>query len=140
MKKNNRPQFFIGVNPIVVKNNKLLLGKRKNIFGDNTWGLPGGHLEYGENVIKCAERELREETNLICKNFMINSIISQIQDGERHYLQIVVEALEVKGEIKVMEPDKCLELKWFLLNKLPKNIFKYHKEQIKNFLKTKKLK
>lgn len=138
MKKEKRDQFHVGVNPLVVRKGKLLLGRRKNVFGDNTWGLPGGHLEAGESIEKCAERELYEETGMKCKTFIINNIVSQIIDKHKYYIQIGVEALNVRGEPKIMEPDKCYELKWFDLNKLPKNVLKWHKEQIKIFLKNKK--
>jgi len=139
-KEDKKIQFFIGVNPLVVRNKKLLLGHRKNVYGDDTWGLPGGHLEFGESIEKCAERELFEETGMKCKNFVVNNIISQFQENEKCYLQIGVEAKNIKGEPKNKESHKCYELKWFDFNKLPKNILKNHREQIKNFLKDKKLK
>lgn len=140
IKKDERIQFFIGVNPLVVKNGKLLLGLRKNVFGHNTWGLPGGHLEANESIEKCAERELKEETGIRCKIFVINNIVNQIQDNGKYRLQIGVEAINFKGKPKVLEPEKCYELKWFEFKKLPKNVVKEHKEQIKLFLKSKKLK
>ncbi|MFZ2072198.1 MAG: NUDIX domain-containing protein [Minisyncoccia bacterium] len=141
MKKDKKhEQFFIGVNPLITKKSKLLLGRRKDVFGDNTWGLPGGHLEFNETIEKCAERELLEETNMKCKTFFINNIVSQFQKNGKYYLQIGVETKNVKGEPKNMEPHKCHELKWFDFNKLPKNIFKNHQEQIRNFLKSKNLK
>ncbi|MFA6586176.1 MAG: NUDIX domain-containing protein [Candidatus Paceibacterota bacterium] len=139
-KKEKRIQFFIGVNPLVARKNKLLLGKRKNVFGDNTWGLPGGHLEFNETIEKCAERELFEETNIRCKTFIISNIISQFREDDKYYLQIGVEAKNIKGSPIIMEPHKCHELKWFDFDKLPKNIFRYHKKQIQVFLKNKKLK
>jgi 8-oxo-dGTP diphosphatase len=139
-KEEKKIQFFIGVNPLVVKNRKLLLGRRKNIFGDNTWGLPGGHLEFGESIEKCAERELFEETKIKCKNFIVNNVVSHFQEDGKCYLQIGVEAKKIKGEPENMEPHKCHELKWFDFDKLPKNILKNHREQIKIFLKNKKLK
>ena len=73
-----------------------------------------------------------------CKIFILNNVINQIISKHKYYLQIGVEAIDVRGEPKVMEPDKCYELKWFDFNKLPKNILKWHKEQIKVFLKNKK--
>lgn len=133
--KEKHVQFYIGVNPIVFKNGKLLLGKRKNIFGDKTWGLPGGHLEINESIEKCASRELYEETGLICNNFKINNIVSQFQKNGKNYLQIGLETKKIKGNSFVKEPEKCYELKWFSLAKLPKNIFENHKEQINIFIK-----
>ena len=52
----------------MVKNGKLLLGKRKNIYGAGTWGLPGGHLEFKEAMKTAASRELMEETGLKAEN------------------------------------------------------------------------
>jgi 8-oxo-dGTP pyrophosphatase MutT (NUDIX family) len=33
--------------------------------GSNVWGLPGGHVEQGEQPIPTAERELEEETGIV---------------------------------------------------------------------------
>lgn len=61
--------FKIGVNIFVIKDEKLLLGKRKNVYGDGSWALPGGHLEHGEEIKHAGKRELFEETNLTAKSF-----------------------------------------------------------------------
>jgi 8-oxo-dGTP diphosphatase len=37
----DRPKVGVGV--CIVKDNKVLLGKRKNSHGDGTWAFPGGH-------------------------------------------------------------------------------------------------
>jgi 8-oxo-dGTP diphosphatase len=47
---------LIGVAVIVIKDDKILLGKRKNSHGAGTWALPGGHLEFGESIKDCARR------------------------------------------------------------------------------------
>ncbi|RLC15632.1 MAG: DNA mismatch repair protein MutT, partial [Deltaproteobacteria bacterium] len=53
---------LIGVAAIVIKDKKVLLGKRKNAHGAGTWAFPGGHLEYKESIEECAKREVFEET------------------------------------------------------------------------------
>ncbi len=40
----------VGVAIIVVKGNRVLLGKRKNTHGSGTWQFPGGHLEFNESI------------------------------------------------------------------------------------------
>jgi len=62
----NRPA--VGVAVIVMKNGKLLLGKRLNSQGSGTWAFPGGHLELKESIENCAKREVFEETGLFIKN------------------------------------------------------------------------
>ena len=55
---------LIGVAVIVTKDDRVLLGKRKNSHGADTWAFPGGHLEFNESIADCAAREVFEETGL----------------------------------------------------------------------------
>ena len=57
-----KPKVGLGV--CIVKDNKVLLGKRKGSHGAGTWSFPGGHLEFQETWEKCAKREVLEETGL----------------------------------------------------------------------------
>lgn len=50
------------VSKVIIKwKNKCLFLKRA---GENTWELPGGHLNVGENFKAGAKREVREETGM----------------------------------------------------------------------------
>lgn len=138
MKKDKRDKFYAGVEIIVYRGKKLLLGKRKGGYMSGTWGLPGGHLEYGEKLTNCALRELYEETGIKGKNVVFAGIHNWFQkkDG-RHYLFTVFKMESKKGEPKLMEPDKCSEWRWFDFGKLPKNICLPHKRDLEIFLKNK---
>ncbi len=46
----------IGVGVLIIRDGKLLLGRRKGSHGAATWSAPGGHLEYGETPEACARR------------------------------------------------------------------------------------
>ena len=125
--------FKVGTNIFVVREDNLLLGLRRNVFGDGSWGLPGGHLEMNEAMIDAASRELFEETGLQAKSFTFTSIIND-HKREGHYIQVGFVAQDVIGEPELREPDRCAKWNWFPLNNLPENIFVAHKKQIQLFL------
>jgi len=118
----NRPK--VGVSVIIRKDNKVMLGKRIGSHGAGTWAFPGGHLEFGESVEKCAKREIEEETGLKLKNFKTGPFTNDIFKKEnKHYITLFVIADIKVGEPKVMEPEKCEEWKWFDWSNLPKPLF-----------------
>lgn len=134
--KFERPK--IAVNIYIVKNNKLLLGKRKNIAGDGDWGTPGGHVEAMESLEEAARRELYEETGLKTDKLIFNNFVNDpLLEDSSHYLHVNFLAEGIVDEPILMEPDKCYEWKWFNLNELPKNIFIGHRRCIPAFLENK---
>lgn len=125
--------FYVGANVLAVSDGKLLLlGKRKSVYGDGTWGLPGGHLELGESMLAAAARELKEETGLVAKKISFISLANNPREnqGNRHYIQLGFLAEGIEGEPKNLEPDRCEEWRWFDLNKLPEPIFHGHRKLI----------
>ena len=66
----------VGVAVFVLKDNKILMHKRKNTLGDSTWALPGGHLEFHEQLEECATRETLEEAGVKIKNIRLGTITS----------------------------------------------------------------
>ena len=125
--------FHVGINVFLIKDGSLLLGLRKGVFGDGTWGLVGGHLEPGEGMMEGAARELAEETGLKALKLSFTNLVND-RSGAKHYIQVGFEVDEYSGEPKILEPDRCSELKFFALNNLTKNIFPPHQNQIKLFL------
>lgn len=123
MKNDIRP--MVGVATIIRKDNKILLGHRKSTLGFDTWGLPGGKLDFGEDLKDCAIRELKEETNLITikDNIKLIGVTNAIYDDETHYITVIYDAYYYAGEIKIMEPDKCSEWKFFAYDELPEKLF-----------------
>jgi 8-oxo-dGTP diphosphatase len=130
--KNKRP--FIGVAIIIVKDNKVLLLKRKGSHGAGTWNFPGGHLEFNEKVATCALREVKEEAGIEIENLRYASYTNDIFKKEKkHYVTLFIIADWKSGKAKIMEPEKCTKIGWFKWNNLPKPLFL----PIKNLLKLK---
>lgn len=112
----------------------LLLGKRKNCYGQGTWALPGGHLEYGETLLDCAQRELKEELGIEQAPLQLIAITDDINE-ERHYIHASFLLKEYNGPVLLMEPDKCYEWKYFNLDQLPEDFFEPHTKILKTFFK-----
>lgn len=118
----NRPKVGVGV--IVEKDGLILAGQRKNSHGDGHWSVPGGHLEFKEDILLCAKRELFEETNINIKNPKIHTITNDVFEKEnKHYITIWVKAQYLSGEIKIKEPDKFQQIKWVDPKKFPEPHF-----------------
>lgn len=60
----NPKRPHVVVTAVVIKGNSILLTERKNPPFKGMWSLPGGHLEFGEQLEEAAIRETREETGI----------------------------------------------------------------------------
>lgn len=117
----------------VIKDNKFIMGCRKGAHGKNSWSVPGGHLEFGENLTFGAAREVREETGLEIKNIEIVGITNDIFKKENiHYITIWFTSHWKSGIPRIIEPDKFISVDWYNFDNLPKNLFLPWKELLKS--------
>ncbi len=122
-------QVKVSVNALVIKDDKVLMGKRLKAAGIGTWGIPGGHLEFGEQPTEGVIRELFEETGLIAEEVIFSSVVSKItdQDKDRHYIHLNFLVTKYHGELENKEPETHETWDWFPLDNLPEEIFYAHK-------------
>ncbi len=114
----------VGVSVIVMKDGKVLLGKRKGAHGEGSWAFPGGHLEFCESLEDCAKREVAEEVGITIKNVKKLTFTNDIfKEENKHYITCFVTSDYDAGEVKNMEPNKCEAWDWFLWNKFPEHLF-----------------
>jgi 8-oxo-dGTP diphosphatase len=116
-----RPKVGVGV--YLIKEGKVLLGKRKGAHGVGLWAVPGGHLEFGESVEDCAKRELEEETGLRATSVQTGLWSNDVIDGTKHYITFFAVIEQFDGELQLREPEKCEEWRWFSLDALPAPLF-----------------
>jgi len=124
----------VGVGVVILKDNKILLGKRneENELGENSWNCPGGKLEFGENIIDAAKREVEEETGIKVNEIKLTSVSNDIAYGN-HFVTLGFVCKDFEGQPKVMEPNKITEWKWFSINELPKPLFLPSEKLINNY-------
>ena len=92
----------IRVSAIIINENSEILLVKHRKKEKEYWVLPGGHLDYGETIAQCAERELKEETTLDCKFERIVFISESLAPGgQRHIINIFVLLKVVKGILEV---------------------------------------
>lgn len=121
MNPDQRPKIGIGV--MIIKDGKVLLGKRRGSHGAGEYASPGGHMEYMESFEECARKEVREETGIEIDNVRFLLLGNIKQYAPKHYVQIGLVADWKSGKPKVLEPDKCESWDWYDLDKLPKPLF-----------------
>ncbi|KAA0005606.1 MAG: NUDIX hydrolase [Thermoplasmata archaeon] len=121
------------VDGAVIKNDMILLVKRKHQPFKGKWALPGGFVEYGEKVEDAVTREVFEETGLNTKIVDLIGVYSDPGRDPRGHTVTIVYLLEVvDGELK--EGDDASDVKFFDLKRLPTLSFD-HDKIIKDILR-----
>ena len=113
----------VGVGIMILKDGKVLIGKRKGAHGAGEWAWPGGHLEYMESFEGCARREVMEETGMEIRNIRFLRLMNLKQYAPRHYVDVGLIADWFSGEPKVTEPDHVEGWEWRDLDDLPQPLF-----------------
>ncbi len=113
----------VGVGAIIINDDgKVFLAKRgpkaKNERG--TWEFPGGGVEFGETMADCIKREIFEEYGIkIELKDQLEALDHLIPDEKQHWVAVTFIANIIKGKPKIMESEKCSEIGWFEIDKLP---------------------
>lgn len=117
---------YIGVSVgAMIFNDKgeLFLSKRsKNTKNEKgCWEIPGGAVDFGETLEHAVKRETMEEFCVeieVLEQFPAADHL--IPSENQHWVPTTFLARLRPGQIpKIMEPDKCDEIGWFALDKLP---------------------
>ncbi|MFZ5391164.1 MAG: NUDIX domain-containing protein [Patescibacteria group bacterium] len=129
------PKATAGV--VIVKNGRVLLGKKASGPKKGQWNIPGGFLEAGEHPLQGAKREVKEETGLNIRIVKLLDIFKSRYYTGDHCVNIFYLAEIISGTPKA--GDDLGELKWFEPNKLPKKMaFKDNEAALKAWLRQNK--
>lgn len=103
-----------GVVVVIEKDGQVLLGKRAGSYGKGQWGLPQGYIEFDEDFLTTAIREVKEETGLTVEIRSIINVVSNFLAPRLHTLAIVLLAGVETGEPCAADDLETLE--WFPLS------------------------
>ncbi len=117
--------------PILPDGRIVLIRRRDN----GRWALPGGMVDWGEDVSTAVQRELKEETGLELVKIrrLVGVYSAPDRDPRIHSICIVVEA-EVQGKMEIQDTLEVIEIQAFLPTSLPPDPLSHdHDQQLQDY-------
>lgn len=139
---NGERKIGVGAGVMILKNGKVLLGKRHSnpmkassaLHGEGTWTMPGGKIHFGESFEDAAYREVLEETGIkINRNNLKFVSLTNDSVEDAHFITVGLLCEDFEGEVETREPDEITEWKWFELNELPDPIYFVSEKILRNY-------
>jgi ADP-ribose pyrophosphatase YjhB (NUDIX family) len=130
-----RIKLPVAVHLFLIKNRNILLLRRYSTgYEDGNYSVIAGHIDGNEHVYNAMIREAKEESgiNILEKDLKIIQVMHRKKEVEERIDYFFI-CKEWKGEIKIMEPNKCDELTWYSLDELPENTVDYVYEATNNY-------
>ncbi len=105
-----------GVQAVLVRDGRVLLGRRRSDPGAGRWDLPGGFLHEGEDALDGLRREVREETALELEPLAFFGTWNEPY-WDRDVLCLTWLARALEGDERA--GDDLVELRWFAQRERP---------------------
>ena len=114
------------VDGAVIKDDRILLIKRKNEPFKGKWALPGGFVEYGEKTEEAVVRETLEEAGVKTKVLGLVGVYSDPDRDPRGHTITIVYLLEMISGV-VGSGDDAADARFFDIGSLPELSFDHDK-------------
>ncbi|MBE9124633.1 NUDIX hydrolase [Coleofasciculus sp. LEGE 07092] len=125
------PIIGTSIIPVLPDGRIVLIRRRDN----GKWGLPGGMVDWGQDIPTTVQRELAEETGLELLKIrrLIGVYSAPDRDPRIHSICVVVEA-EVQGTMQVQDKLEILDVQGFECSVIPKgNLSHDHDRQLQDY-------
>ena len=125
--KELRFKLIASIYILLIENGKILLLRRRNTgFEDGNYGLVAGHVDGRETMREAIIREAKEEAGIAMdENDLDLALTMHRWCGDHERIDLFFTVKSYQGKIENMEPDKCDDLSWFNLDRLPPNVIDY---------------
>ncbi len=117
----------------ILPDGRIVLIKRRD---DGCWALPGGMVDWGEDIPKTVDRELIEETGLELVKItrLVGVYSAPDRDPRIHSICVVVEA-QVQGTMEIQDTLEVMEIQAFATDALPLGKMSHdHTRQLEDYL------
>lgn len=127
-----RPILGTSIIPLMPDGKVVLIRRRDT----GTWGLPGGIVDWGEDIPQAAARELLEETGL--KLLTVDRLVGIYSDTDRdprfHSVCVALSA-QVDGAFKIQDVAEVLAVQSFDVKDIPYGELAHdHDQQLQDYL------
>lgn len=116
----------------ILPDGRIVLVQRQD---NGLWSLPGGMVDWGEDIATAVRRELAEETGLELVKIrrLVGVYSAPDRDPRIHSICILVEA-EVNGRMKIQDTLEVKEVKAFSPSSLPPGKLAHdHSQQLQDY-------
>lgn len=117
----------------ILPDGRIVLIRRSD---NGRWALPGGMVDWGEDIPSTVRRELLEETGLELVKIrrLVGVYSSPSRDPRIHSICVAVEA-EVQGAMEIQDKLEVTEIQAFSRNSLPLEPMSHdHSQQLQDYL------
>lgn len=116
----------VGVGAILVDPAGRVFLSRRGKHSKNErdlWEFPGGAVEFGEKMSDALKREMAEEYGIEIEVGALLDVVDHILPTEgQHWVSPTYICGIIKGEPRILEPEKCSEIGWFAVDNIPENL------------------
>ena len=119
---------FSAIFPLILRTDgrktEILLHRRQNTgWQDGKWDIAGsGHVDEGETARSAVSRECKEELGIDVKIDDLSFALLSHRLSEKTYYDMYFVVNNYTGVPRIIETEKCAELKWFDINALPSDM------------------
>lgn len=108
---------------LIIKNERVLLGRRFENNHFTSWQCPGGYLQRGETVDQAARRLCLKKAGLDVQCLRAGPYSNNIFSNALHTVTLYIVADEYRVKNRELFEDKNVQWSWFSFDALPEPLF-----------------